>query len=412
MWGIDFALIARLIFLSVPLWLTILLISVFFQTWLNYKRRKFIREKGSGLLEVRLPKDPQNAPAAMEMVLEGMWEDVPGTTTDVYMDGAVRNWYSLELVSIGGDVKFYIWTWPSWRPIVENRLYAQYPGVEIHEAKDYALDIIHDPTKTKIGGLMSTALMKEDVIPIKTYIDFGLDKTDKEPEQIIDPLVPILESLGSRKPGEIAAFQILIQGHRGQTLLKDALINPQGHFSQEVKTAVEKIANGSAYFKGKKDDPPSILNLTKTQTEAIASIERNAGKHAYDTMIRILYAAPLEIADKMSTAGLIGSMRQFQYVGKNHLLNGIRPAKFLGYEFSWQDPFSIKSNREKREHLDAYKRRSFFNVPYKHLTRKPYVLTVEELATLFHFPAGATATTPSLLRIPSKKAEAPANLPI
>src|SRR3989344_6021970 len=267
MWGIDFALIARLIFLSVPLCLTILLISVFFHTWLNYKRRKFIREKGNVLLEIRLPKDIQKPPAAMEMVFEGMWEDVPGTTPEVYLKGAVRNWFSLELVSIGGDVKFYIWTWPNWRPIVENRLYAQFPGIEIHEAKDYALDIIYDPTKTKIGGLMSTALIKEDVIPIRTYIDFGLDKTDKEPEQIIDPLVPVLEYLGSRTHEELAAFQIMIQGHRGQTLLKDALINPQGHFSQEVKTAVEKIANGSAYFKGKKDDPPSILNLTKTQTE-------------------------------------------------------------------------------------------------------------------------------------------------
>ncbi len=38
-------------------------------------------------------------------------------------------------------------------------------------------------------------------------------------------------------------------------------------------------------------------------------------------------------------------------------------------------------------------------------------MTVEELATIFHFP-GKVATTPTLGRIPSKRAEPPSNLPI
>jgi len=71
----------------------------------------------------------------------------------------------------------------------------------------------------------------------------------------------------------------------------------------------------------------------------------------------------------------------------------------------------MNKRRNQRTLLDAYKRRSFFNVPYKHLNGKPYILTVEELATIFHFP-GATTTTPTLTRVPSKKAEAPANLPV
>ncbi|OHA90717.1 MAG: hypothetical protein A2832_00090 [Candidatus Zambryskibacteria bacterium RIFCSPHIGHO2_01_FULL_44_22b] len=406
---IDLAVTLRFIFVSAPFWLTILLISVFFHTWLNYKRREFIREKGNVLLEIRLPKDIQKTPAAMEMALEGMWEDVPGTNPDVYLKGAVRNWFSLEIVSIGGEVKFFIWTRTDWRKILESRIYAQYPGVEIHEVEDYALDIIFDPTKTKIGGI-TTKLSKEDAIPIKTYIDFGLDKTDKEQEQIVDPLVPVLEYLGSRQPGEIAAMQILIQAHRGMGK-QDAKLIPKEHFTKGVKDAIKKIVETEAYFEHREGFPASTLNLTKTQGEAIASIERNAGKHAYDTMVRLFYAAPIEIADKMSTAGLVGSMRQFSYVGSNNVLNGIRPDKFMGFEFSWQDPFGIKSSRNQREHLDAYKRRSFFNVPYKHLMGKPYVLTIEELATLFHFP-GLAATTPTLARVPSKKAEAPANLPI
>ncbi len=38
-------------------------------------------------------------------------------------------------------------------------------------------------------------------------------------------------------------------------------------------------------------------------------------------------------------------------------------------------------------------------------------MTTEELATIFHIP-GKVASTPTLARIPSKRSEAPANLPI
>jgi hypothetical protein len=66
------------------------------------------------------------------------------------------------------------------------------------------------------------------------------------------------------------------------------------------------------------------------------------------------------------------------------------------------------STRMKRRMLDAYKRRMFFFYPYKY---KAMVMTNEELATMFHFP-GQVAQTPGLPRIPSKRAQAPTNLPI
>ena len=124
-----------------------------------------------------------------------------------------------------------------------------------------------------------------------------------------------------------------------------------------------------------------------------------------------MYFSTLEADDKNSTAGMIGSMRQFGFVGSNTVLNGIRPNKFIpGIVYPWEDFLDIRRIENQKLHLDAFKRRSFFNVPYKHMMGKPYILTVEELATLFHFP-GAAVTTPTLTRVPSKKAEAPSNLP-
>jgi hypothetical protein len=61
----------------------------------------------------------------------------------------------------------------------------------------------------------------------------------------------------------------------------------------------------------------------------------------------------------------------------------------------------------KERELDEYKRRV---LSPQSTSYGPSVMTTEELATIYHFP-GKVATTPTLGRIPSKRAEAPANLP-
>ncbi len=370
-----------------------------------------MREQGGVLLEIKLPRNIDKSPAAMEMVLEGLWEDVVGTLTDVYIKGRVRDWFSLEIVSIGGDVKFFIWGLKKWKNIIESRVYTHYPGAEVFEAEDYARQMFYDPTKMSMSGI-TTKLNKPDAYPIKTYVDYELDKGNKEQEEIVDPIVPVIEYLGSLKPGELAGIQILIQGHRKEGL-QDTRIFSKPDWKEGIKKEIKNIIDKESFTKSNKSandksqSPLLLTFLTKTQDKTIEAIERNAGKLAFNTMMRVVYTAPLEIFDKMRLTGLIGSMRQFG--SKN--LNGIRPDKFMSIEYPWKDFRDREKKRLQRTHIDAYKRRSFFDVPYKHLSGKPYILTVEELATLFHFP-GATATTPTLTRVPSKKAEAPANLPV
>ncbi|MDP3947691.1 MAG: hypothetical protein Q8Q41_03320, partial [bacterium] len=294
----------------------------------------------------------------------------------------------------------------------ESRIYAQYPGAEVFEVKDYALNVSYDPEKMNVWGI-TTELVKPDAYPIKTYIDYELDKGNKEQEEIVDPLTPVLEYFGSLKPGEQAWIQIMIQAHRKEGF-QDARLFPKPDWKEGVKREIKKIIEEESFVKPGKpgkpgvDKPPMLITfLTATQNQTIEAIERNAGKLAYDTMIRIVYTAPLEVYDKMKGLGLVGSTRQFG--SKN--LNGIKPKWFAGIDYPWGDFRDIRKRRNQRMLLDAYKRRSFFNVPYKHLNGKPYILTTEELATIFHFP-GAVATTPTLTRVPSKKAEAPANLPV
>lgn len=394
-----------------PVWLPVFLISLLLNTWFSYKRQVWMREQGSVLLEIKLPRTIEKSPAAMEMVLEGIWEDVVGNLTDVYINGRVRDWFSLEIVSIGGEVKFFIWGLKKWKNIIESRIYTHYPGAEVFEVEDYALKMFYDPTRMGMSGI-TTKLVKPDAYPIKTYIDYELDKGNKEQEEIVDPIVPELEYLGTLKPGELAGIQILIQGHRKEGF-QDARIFSKPDWKEGIKKEIKKIIDEESFTKSNKSakdksqSPLLLTFLTKTQDDTIKAIERNAGKLAFNTMVRLVYTAPLEIFDKMKLTGLIGSMRQFG--SKN--LNGIRPDTFMSIDYPWKDFRDIRKKELQRTHIDAYKRRSFFEVPYKHLNGKPYILTVEELATIFHFP-GATATTPTLTRIPSKKAEAPSNLPV
>ncbi len=390
-----------------PIWLPLMLLNLAWGNWLDYIRRHWIKSQGATLLEIRLPKEVFKSPAAMELVLHGIFEPAaPGTMSDAFWEGKLRDWFSLEIVSLGGQVRFFIWTLPKWKSIIESRIYAQYPEAEVFEVKDYALDINFDSEKQNLFAL-NTALVKPDAYPIKTYIDYELDKKKgDEQEEIVDPLTPLIEYLGTLKPDEMACIQILIQAHRKEGLL-DGRLFVKPDWSGGHKEEIQKIIKEKSFVKISDDKPQTLQHLTRTQTDVISAIERNAGKLAFDTMIRLFYIAPTQSFDRTRGMGIIGSMRQFGSAN----LNGIKPTFLNTIAYPWQDFRDVKKKRNQREFVDAFKRRSFFNVPYKHLFGKPYVLTVEELATVFHLP-GSVATTPTLARAPSKKGEAPANLPI
>src|SRR3990167_1470824 len=274
----------RLISSTWPVWLPLILLRFLISTWITYKRREWLKKTGSILLEIRIPKNTEKSPAAMEMVIEGIWEDVIGTLTDVYLEGAVRDVFSLEIVSLGGEVKFFIWAFPKWKNIIESRIYTHYPGAEVVEVEDYAVKVIFDPEKTNVRGI-TTRLVKPDAYPIKTYIDFELDKGNKEQEEIVDPLAPVLEYLGTLKPEEQAWIQIVIQGHRKEGL-QDTRMFSKPDWGENIKKEIKKIIEEEPFIKPEAGQPASLFNLTKVQSDTIASIQRNSAKLAFDSMMR------------------------------------------------------------------------------------------------------------------------------
>ncbi|MDQ5927658.1 MAG: hypothetical protein QG633_96 [Patescibacteria group bacterium] len=433
--------VLRIILYLSPIWLPILLLRLWWDAWLTYRRTLFITKKQPVLLEIRIPKETNKSPLAMELALNGFFS-VSGEKTmkDRYIKGSVRAWFSLELVSIEGQVKFFIWTWKDHVKNIQNNLYAQYPNIEVIEVPDYTLAFLYDKDRADIYAV-EFILAKPDAYPIKTYVDYGLDRDPKE-EFKIDPITPVLEYLGGLGKGEQAWIQIIVRAHRDEggifagfkgiddffafiPAVKDRLSKKTDNWKESVQKEVDSIVK-KRKIKDKSADEEEEngrISLTTFEKDTVTALERSVSKLPFDVGIRGLYLAEKDVFNPAHKGAINGVMGQY---GTQHL-NGFRPGPTTGYDYWYQDPTGKLISEMKREMFEAYRERGWFHPPYqeKHLPplsffskllmqtdskRLPYVLNAEELATIFHFPGGV-AQTPTFGRIESRKAEPPKNLP-
>lgn len=370
--------------------------------WLRYARLRWIAAIDWVLLEVKLPRDINKTPLAMEVVLNAMYQTSSGKWFDQFFKGRVKNWFSLEMVSIGGEVHFFIRTNKIYKDVVEASIYAQYPDVEIYEVPDYVRYVDY---RGKEGewGLWGTefVLSKEDAYPIKTYVDFGLDKEGVKEEQKTDPITSTIEFLGSLGKDEQVWIQILIQP-TGKRFKKPGKWFGKRDWKDEGKDLIEDIIKKAKKRSGGGENAPVML--TKIEENMITAIERNISKLGFDCGIRGLYLAKGDAFNAANIFSLLGAFRQYN----SNELNSFKPAHVTSFDYPWQDFKDIRVTKLKKRIFDAYKKRSYFYLPYRH---KPFVLNTEELATIYHFPGGV-AETPTFGRVMSKKSEPPVNLPV
>jgi hypothetical protein len=393
-------IITWLVYLA-GVWVPIVIFQYAWGMWVRYVRYDWETKQPKVLLEIKLPVETMKSPLAMELVLTGIYQTGgEGTPIDRYWDGKARPWFSLELVSIDGEVHFYIWTFKSQRAVLEANIYAQYPDVEIHEVKDYTEAIFFDPSKYDIMGCRFEAT-GPDPLPIKTYVDYGLDK-DPDEEFKVDPMAPLIEFMGSIKKGHQAWVQIIVRAHTAEKTVTNEKYPDK--WKDESKELIEKIIKESETEDKDGNKMPNMAKITKGQQDRIAAIERSVAKYAFDAGIRIMYIAPKDIFDRGNGGGLMGAFKQFN---APHL-NGFKPADAMAFDYKWQDWSGKKLLRRKIEHFGAYCGRGYFHYPFRN---KSTVLNTEELATIYHFP-GSAVRTPGLKRIPSKRADAPSNLPV
>jgi hypothetical protein len=236
------------------------------------------------------------------------------------------------------------------------------------------------------------------IYPIKTYIDFGLDKLPKEEEKN-DPMTPMLEMLAGIKPHQQVWIQFLLKAHRKQGF-KLGQLHAASTWEKEAEAEINKIMGRDKERKAELE-LEGMTRLTTAEKDKIDAIERNVSKYAFVFACRVCYISNKE-GDP--DGGLFSRMtRTFaatEIKGRNGL--GANWRTDFNYPFI-SDPFKKIIPEMKREELHHYRARDFH-----HGTS---ILSAEELATIFHLP-GKVALTPTLNRVPSTRGEAPSNLPI
>ncbi|MBU3969090.1 hypothetical protein KJ991_02690 [Patescibacteria group bacterium] len=391
--------IIDIVILLSPVWGVLFLVIIFWNVWLTYVRADFLSKQGYKLLEIELPKEQFKSPLAMELVLNTL-NQTGGEKTfiDRYIKGKVRPWFSLELVSIEGNVHFFIWTRENFVDLVESQIYSQYPNSRIIEVEDYTNFLKYTKREFSLWGC-EFKLTKADPYPIKTYVDYGLDEDLKKEEQKIDPITPTIEFLGSIGQKEYVWIQILVRANKKEKRKKGSWFK-KTDWRGEAEDLVNELLKRDSKTKISEEHP----NLTKEEQVIISAIQQSISKPGFDCGIRGIYLAETDKFKPINITGLTGTFKQYSSAN----LNGVVPTGGLTiFNYPWQDFKEIRQNKVRKELFDSYRRRSYFHLPYK---KKAFVLSSEELATIFHFP-GQVAQTPTFKRIESSRSEPPMNLP-
>jgi hypothetical protein len=387
----------------------IFLVMIGWELWIKHRNAEWLATLKWTMLEIKIPRDIYKTPFAMEVALGNALLQTGGVGTRYkrWWQGRVLVWFSLEIVSTEGDIHFYIRTPKQFVNIIQSQIYAQYPQVEIFEVEDYALKALSSMYEEEwnLYGC-EQHLKKADAYPIKTYIDYGLDKPTSKPEEeagLVDPITSVLEWMGTMKKDEHVWIQILVRAS------KNSFKNPHGMFGKNIdfkdkaKDVIKEIeakytATDAVELLGKR------LKMPKSEQEAIHAIERSLDKPAFDVGIRTMYLAKKGAFRGEHITGLVGIMRPFN----SNNLNGFKVAHDTSVDDDWQDPSGMKRWRKKQDMIHHYAERAWFYPPH---VRPHYTLTAEELATIYHLP-GRVSSTPSFKRIDSRKAEPPVNLPL
>ncbi len=407
--GSVFDFVISLIPILVPIGLFWLLIKMY----IDANRATFLASQEYVLLQITPPQNVDKTPAAMELFLTALHQTGgEGNWYDKYVQGKVRAWFSLEVVSIGGDVSFFIWTRKGFVRLIESQLYSQFPGIEVRQTEDYTMGLKYDGSIELFGGELK--LTEVDALPIKTYVDYGIDK-EMDEEYKIDPITPVIETLASVTPGHQMWIQIIVRAHKKEDLKPGSWNTLQDNWKEGGKEAIKKIKEDSKVEVGDGESKRQQVAMTEGQKNKIVAIERSLSKMAFDTGVRMIYLAEKSVYDSGYVGAMTGSFKQYNSPD----LNGFGMAWTTSFDFPWQDISGNKIKVLKDEILEAYKERNYFwrerpafsTFGKKIVERKYFVLNTEELATIFHFP-GKVASTPSLHRVESKKATPPANLPI
>jgi hypothetical protein len=394
----------------------------------EYKENKYTANWEWVVLAIDVPPMNVQTPRAVEQLfahLAGAY-DSPNIA-DRFRHGYRQRWFSFEIVSIEGYIQFIVWTEASFRDLVEAAVYAQYPAAEITEVEDYTKPMVEEFKNGTIDIWASDFTLSENfAYPIRTYEEF--EHSISEDEILKDPMAPFLESFSRVGRGEQMWFQILIEpkdsswkedvikeiknliGEKVEksssgvlSFLTDNLITREiGAGIREMNAQLAGGVAGEAPEFGAGDDsgPQNKLQfLTPGQRKVLEGMEDKISKIGFRTKMRGMYLARNEVFHpERGVNSLIGAVNQYNIPSSNSIVPS----------FSTSAAYFAKNRRikyRKRILMDAFSKRRLST------GANPFILNIEELATVWHFPM-SHVKTPLLEKSSTKRSEPPSGLPV
>ncbi|MCX6798169.1 MAG: hypothetical protein NTX66_03105 [Candidatus Falkowbacteria bacterium] len=258
------------------------------------------------------------------------------------------------------------------------------------------------------------------IFPIKTYIEFEHQFGPSE-TQFKDPMATFMDLCSSLRAGEQLWYQIIVIPI-GFDWMKEADVEADkilGKIKKDVTfgnrvadTLLSWIDKGSEAVyslwsdvetEKKEERPRSMLDLKPKEKNQMEGVYRKASKLAFKAKVRVVYLAKKDVMNKGKVAnGIVGYMKQFSALD----LNNFKPD--LDYTMTKTAYFmkEARLNTKKTRIINNYIRRDDWG------GRSAGLFTIEELATIWHFPLEASVRAPMIQKASGRKGGAPSTLPI
>lgn len=371
------------------------------------------------LLAIDAPSKNEQSIIGIELALSHILGAETGPNfKEKWLDGQFQLPMSLEIVSIDGFIQLIVRCPAAWRDLVESAFYGQYPDCEITQIDDYVKDVpsvYPNPTHNMFGVEWT---LENPCFPIRTHLEFE----DKLIGATVDPMAGLLEAMAKIGKGEQLWLHIMctplkldwmkdcqhtVEKLTGQekphaTTLIGSILGFINSMIVDIVSSFFTVGAGDHHDEKKKEDAfGAIWKMSPGDRENLESLQKKMRKPAYGVKMRYGYFAEHAVFNKpRGINGLIGAMKQFNYLGRN----GFKPTmKQTGTKANY---FFVKPRVafRQRKMVKALKHRD------GSVGMPQFKLNVEELATIFHFPS-MLIKAPMLKRTSSVKREAPSNLP-
>lgn len=349
------------------------------------------------MLKIRVPKErkPEQDEQRMDFremlsVIEPFFANIAG----LYKRNWVGHWgqtpVSLEIVSKGGVISFFIGCTKAMQPLIEKNIHAEYPHALIEPAKLNDFSIFQG--KTGKVDAATIKLNKRYIFPLRTY---------KLLEH--DALSQITNAFSKLKTESAAGLQIMVRPTNGMWRTQ---IERVAHMIQTGRSrvsyssgwqvrAAETFFNfiqdmGAGIRKGGDEshpdpyfDPKNPHRLTPMKEQQLKLLNEKASKQALDTELRILVVAPTQMEAEADLNQISSAFNQFNAPDANSL--------------------KVLKPYNKKEVIANYIFRIF---GWQHRL----TLNTEELASIYHLP-NRYIETPNIDWLLSRKEPPPATMP-